>query len=147
MSYRDASALTKLHFLEPDSARFRGLADHAPDRPLTGRIGVLELERVAWFKAANGQCTPAERDAVLAKVAAEVKRRDLRVVEWDDATDAEHAEVLRICYGQTPPIPVRTADAMHLACARQAGETGLVSTGVRQRTAALACGLTVFPTP
>lgn len=97
MSYWDASALTKLHFLEADSADFRRFAAGSPARPLTARVGVLELERVAWFKAATGQCTPTERDAVLAKIAAEVSRSDLRVVEWNNAVDDEFAEALRVC--------------------------------------------------
>lgn len=147
MSYWDASALTKLYFQEADCADFLRLAAGSPDRPRTARHGLLELERVAWFKAADGQCTLAERDAALAKITAEVNRGDLRVLEWDGAMNDEFAEVLRVCYEQNSPITVRTADAMHLAAARQAGETEVVSTDVRQRAAALACGLTVFPPP
>lgn len=147
MSYWDASALTKLHFREADSADFLRLIARSPDRPLTAGVGVLGLERVAWFKAFTGQCTPAERDTVLAKIAAEVSRGGLRVVEWNDAMNDVFAETLRICYRQNPPLAVRTADAMHLAAALQAGETELVSTDARQRAAAFACGMTLFPPP
>lgn len=49
------------------------------------------------------------------------------------------------CYQQTPPIPLRTLDALHLATARVAGETEIVATDKRMRDAAKLLGFTLFP--
>ena len=54
-------------------------------------------------------------------------------------------EVINFCYAQTPPIFVRTADAIHIATALAAGETEFVTADARQKKAAEVCGLTVFP--
>lgn len=145
MSYWDASALAKLHFPEPDSPTFRQFAAGSPAPPVTARLGVLEMERVAWFKETNGQSTPADRAAVLSQLAAEVSRGDVRVVEWNEAVEKIFAQVLQTCFSQRPPVVLRTADAMHLAAALLAGETEMVSTDTRLREAARLCGLTLFP--
>jgi hypothetical protein len=49
------------------------------------------------------------------------------------------------CYSQTPPVFVRTNDALHIASAIVAGETELVTTDLRRRGAAQLTGLTVQP--
>lgn len=53
--------------------------------------------------------------------------------------------MLNSCYRQTPPIPLRTLDALHLASARVVGETELVATDKRVRDAAKLLGFTLLP--
>ena len=53
--------------------------------------------------------------------------------------------MLTRCYGQTPAIPLRTLDALHLAAARVAGGTQLVAADKRMRVAAKALGFSLFP--
>ena len=45
----------------------------------------------------------------------------------------------------TPPILLRTLDALHLASARVAGETEIVATDKRLREAAKLLGFALFP--
>jgi hypothetical protein len=54
-------------------------------------------------------------------------------------------QVLGTCYQQTPPIPPRNLDALHLASVRVAGEAELVATDKRMRDAAKLLGVTLFP--
>ena len=49
------------------------------------------------------------------------------------------------CCRHTPPLPVRTLDALHLASARTDHQTELVATDKRMRDAANQLGLSVFP--
>ena len=51
------------------------------------------------------------------------------------------------CYRQTPPIHLRTLDAIHMATALVVGEPEMVSTDKRLRDAAASFGLSVFPPP
>jgi predicted nucleic acid-binding protein len=53
--------------------------------------------------------------------------------------------VLTLCYQQNPGIPLRTLDALHLASARVAAETELVTTDKRLRDAAKALSFSLFP--
>jgi predicted nucleic acid-binding protein len=52
---------------------------------------------------------------------------------------------MALCYRRTPPILLRTFDAIHLATARAAGETEVVVTDQRMRDAARLLGFVVFP--
>jgi len=49
------------------------------------------------------------------------------------------------CYRHTPPLPIRTLDALHLASVRTDHQTELVATDKRMRDAAKLLGLSVFP--
>lgn len=46
---------------------------------------------------------------------------------------------------QTPPLPLRTLDAIHLASARVSGEMEIVATDKRLRDAAKLLGFSLFP--
>jgi predicted nucleic acid-binding protein len=49
------------------------------------------------------------------------------------------------CYRNSPPLAVRTLDAIHLASARVSGEKEIVVTDKRLREAAVLLGFSVFP--
>ena len=57
----------------------------------------------------------------------------------------EFSQIIEICYRRTPPLFIRTFDAIHLASARVAGETEIVATDKRLRDAAGQLGFTLFP--
>lgn len=63
----------------------------------------------------------------------------------DAATEQSFSYVLDRCYGNLPPIFLRTNDALHLACAIVANESNFVSADARQRAAASLLGFTVLP--
>ena len=59
--------------------------------------------------------------------------------------EREFAVVLDRCFSQTPPVFIRTNDALHIASALVAGETEFVTADIRQRTAAVLMSLVVLP--
>lgn len=59
--------------------------------------------------------------------------------------EVEYGKVLQQCLMHSPPVFVRTNDALHLASARLMGEPELVSADTRQRAAAVHLGFKVLP--
>jgi len=68
-----------------------------------------------------------------------------RLIEAGGQVEAEFNRIADTCHGRTPPLFVRTFDAIHLASARVAGETEIVATDKRLREAAGFFGFTLFP--
>jgi hypothetical protein len=75
----------------------------------------------------------------------DVAAGELPLVELGADVEREFGQVLGQCYQQTPPIPLRTLDALHLASARVAGGSELVATDKRMREAAHLLGFSLFP--
>ena len=59
--------------------------------------------------------------------------------------EAEFNAIMATCYRHTPPLPIRTLDALHLASARADNQIELVATDKRMRDAAKLLGLSLFP--
>jgi uncharacterized protein len=145
MSYWDTSALAKLYVAEPDSALFRRKCAAQRQAPVTARITLLEMRRVAFRKEAGGLLRPLFAERILQKLAAHVQTGGVRVVVDEQAVVAEFDRIMAACYRRNPPLPLRTLDALHLASARVARETEIVATDARLREAALFLGLSLFP--
>jgi predicted nucleic acid-binding protein len=64
----------------------------------------------------------------------------------DARVEAALNTIMATCYRRTPPLPLRTLDAIHLAAAHVAGETEIVVTDIRLREAANLLGFSLFPT-
>jgi hypothetical protein len=82
---------------------------------------------------------------VLNQLGRDIAAGEIRVVEINHPTEAEFNAIMARCYRQSPPIPIRTFDALHLATARVAGETEMVATDQRLRAAAKLLGFSLFP--
>jgi hypothetical protein len=80
--------------------------------------------------------TDMDRDAASGRVT-------IRVIDAD--VEREFAKVLETCFSQTPPVFVRTNDALHIATAIVAGEAEFVTADIRQRAAAQLMRLMVHP--
>ena len=59
--------------------------------------------------------------------------------------EREFENVVTRCFGHSPPIPIRTLDAIHLASAAVTTEVELIATDKRLRDAAAVLGLKLFP--
>jgi uncharacterized protein len=145
MSYWDTSTLVKLYTKEPDSSVFENYALSIPTQPVTSRIGLYEARATFQRKEAEAILRPGYAQQLYAQLLQDVAAGNLRLVELGADVEREYGLVLGICYRQTPPLPLRTLDAVHLAAARAAGETGLVATDQRMRRSAKLLGLTLFP--
>lgn len=144
MSYWDTSALTKRYTEEPDSATFMELG--AALLPLhTSRLAEYELHTTLRRKEADGVIAPGAAASALLEFQGDVVLGIIILHEVGPALRKEFAKVLADCFSAIPIAFVRTADAIHIATARAAGETDFVTADARQKKAAETCGLTVHP--
>jgi len=144
MSYWDTSTLGKLYLPEPDSANFAQKAATDPAIATT-RVALYEMRRVAFRKESEGFIQAGTAESVLAQVNQDIAAGHIRIVELDARVEAEFNGIMAICYRQTPPLLIRTLDALHLASARADNQTELVATDKRMRAAAKFLGLSLFP--
>ena len=100
---------------------------------------------MAFRKESDGLIPRTTAEVVLSQVDRDIAAGQIRVVGMDAQTEAEFNAIMARCYRHTPPIPIRTFDAIHLATARVAGEAELVTTDKRMRDAAQRLGFTLFP--
>ena len=145
MSYWDTSALVKLYAQEPDSAGFENHALSTPTRPVTSRIALYEARATFQRKEAEGILRPGYAQTLYAQLLQDVSTGELRLVELGADVEREYGQALGQCCQQTPLIPLRTLDALHLASARAVGEIEVVATDKRMRDAAKRLGFTLFP--
>lgn len=145
MSYWDTSALAKLYVPEPDSATYQQHAIRPGLTLVIGRLGCWELRRVVLGKEAAAILRPGDAETVWRAFNDDVRVKRLKVVETDAAIEVAFNQIMERCYRRTPPLFLRTLDAIHLASARVAGETEIVATDKRLREAAVLLGFTLFP--
>lgn len=69
----------------------------------------------------------------------------IAVEAMDAAVAAEYEAIIDQFHGQTPALPLRTLDAIHLASAKVSGESEVIATDKRLREAALVLGFKVYP--
>ena len=145
MSYWDTSALVKLYVLEPDSAAFESHAGNDAGPLLICRVGLYEARATFQRKESEGILKSGAAETLYARLLQDVAAGEVRLTELDMNLEREYGAVINQCYQQTPPLPIRTLDALHLAAARQAGVTELVATDKRMRDAARLLGFALFP--
>jgi predicted nucleic acid-binding protein len=145
MSYWDTSTLVKLYAQEPDSCALENYALSTPSKPVTSRIALYEARATFQRKELEGILQPDYAQKLYAQLLQDVAAGELRLVELGADVEREYGQVLDQCYQQTPPIPLRTLDALHLASAHVAGETEVVATDKRMRDVAKLLGFSLFP--
>lgn len=143
MSYWDTSALVKLYLVEPDSALFESFAVASPI--VTGTIAQHELHTVFRRREAEGAIAAGGAAALYQRLTTDVARGMLRVHSDSQALEQEFTIVLERVFSRTPPLLLRTNDALHLAAALAAGESEFVTADVRQREAAEFLGFKLRP--
>ena len=144
MSYWDTSALLKLYVPEPDSP---GFVEYACTHPgaVTARLAAWEALTAFRRKETEGFIRPGAAQMLHSTLLQDGALGYWRWVELSPAVEIAYAQVLDHCFHLSPPLLIRTLDAIHLACARAVGETEIVATDRRLRAAAIALGCTVFP--
>jgi predicted nucleic acid-binding protein len=144
MAHWDTSALLKLYLAEPDSTVFEGIAP-ANTSPGTAFIARHEARTAFSRREAEGALPPGEAENLYQSLVSDMEAGLVLEQPQSPALEAELGDVLRLCLMSSPPVFVRTNDALHLAAARVAGETEFVTADVRQRAAALHLGFKVLP--
>jgi predicted nucleic acid-binding protein len=146
MSYWDTSCLVKLYTPEADSHTFQQHALQAGS-VLSASIARFEMWATLRRKESEGFLAKGEARQALDKFDQDVIASSMRLLELDDVVELEFEAIVDRCHGHSPPVCLRTLDALHLATARDAGETEIVTTDKRMRDAALLLGFSVFPPP
>lgn len=144
MSYWDTSALLKLYLTETDSADFQAIAA-ATQRIVTGFIGKHEARTAFRRREAESVLAQGAADVCYQKLIDDLAQDQIEMVPESALLEHEFGRVLERCLSQSPPVFIRTNDALHLAAARVAGEVEFVSADARQRVAADFLGFTVIP--
>jgi len=135
----------KLYAREPDSAAFETNLLNAPVAPITSRIAIYEALATFRRKEAEGILNTGAAQLLYNELLVDISAGEVRILELGAGVEQDYGRVLNVCYQRTPPIPLRTLDALHLASARVSGETELVATDKRLRDGAKALGFTLFP--
>ncbi len=145
MSYWDTSTLVKLYAQEADSIAFEHYALNASAKPVTSRIALYEARATFQRKEMEAILQAGTAQMLYAQLLQDVNAGELRLVELGADLEREYGQVLVACYQPPQPVPLRTLDALHLATARVAGETEVVSTDKRMREAARRLSFSLFP--
>jgi hypothetical protein len=85
-----------------------------PARPVTSRIAHYEARATFWRKESEGTLQAGYAQRLYAQLLQDVAAGELQLVELGADVEREYGQVLGTCYQQTPPIPLRTLDALHL---------------------------------
>ena len=145
MSYWDTSTVVKLYVKEADSATFEAHALNDPGRTVTSRIALYEARATFRRKEMEGGLAAGAAQKLYDELLRNTAAGEIQLIELSAQVEREYGQVLDLCYQQTPPVLLRTPDALHLASARVAGETDLVATDKRMREAANLLGFSLFP--
>lgn len=146
MSYWDTSALLKLFAAEADSSAFHAHVRHQGERLVTSELTRMELWTAFRRKESDGMIGRGEASVLLSDFDAGAAQDCWHFVIFTDAVRAEFERVVEQCCSQTPPIFIRTLDALHIASACASGEAEIVATDKRLRDAATLLGFQLFPT-
>ena len=134
----------KLSVAEADSDQFQHFAGQAT-RIFTAAIARFEPRTVFRRREAEAALPVGEAAALSAELDLDIAEGRFVVQAIDASVESEFARVLEACFSQTPPIFIRTNDALHIASALAGGETEFITADSRQREAAELMGLKVHP--
>src|SRR5205823_296001 len=112
MSYWDSSALVKLYAKETDSVQFESLA--LVDLLVTGTLALHEARTVFRRREGEGVLPFGQAEALFAQLNADAAAGKIRVQTETDVVRGKFGEVLEACFSQTPPVFIRTNDALHI---------------------------------
>jgi predicted nucleic acid-binding protein len=145
MSYWDTSALVKLYVKELDSTVFESYLLSAARPPSISRIILYEAQATFRRKEAEGMLLAGTAQQLYDRLIQNIADGGIKLVELGAEIETAFGQVLDSCHKASPPIPIRTLDAIHLASAKVAGEPEIVTTDKRMRDAAKQLSFTVFP--
>jgi predicted nucleic acid-binding protein len=134
MRYWDTSALLKLYVSEPDSVRFRSHAT-AKGPLLTADISRCELFTALERKEFAGAITPATAPVFYSQFENDISAGRIVILRSDERERQRFQSLVRQLYHWTPPILIRTLDAIHISAALAANASEFVTTDQRQAEA------------
>ena len=112
---------------------------------MTADLAPLEFWATVRRKEAEELLAAGEAQKVQTAFESDIDAGLIQVQASDESVRKEYHDIVDRCLAATPPIYIRTNDALHLAAAKLAGETEIVATDRRMREAAALLGFSVFP--
>ncbi|MEM6911246.1 MAG: type II toxin-antitoxin system VapC family toxin [Verrucomicrobiota bacterium] len=139
--YWDTSCLVKLYCLEEDSdayaERLSSLEEPLVTSTLTRTELLFAFEQKALRQETNGQSA----EQLYHTLESDHQAGRLRFLPLGEDVLSEARAIASDCYAAKPSIPLRTLDGLHLATARLAACSRVVSADERMNAAAKALGI------
>ena len=145
MAYWDTSALVKLYVDEPDSPRYRQILRQSFEPLHTSILTLAEASKVFWAKLADRGLAPEGPEALIRKVSEAVEKAHIRLIACDRQLLIHFHPIIANCYSRPKPLRLRSADGIHLACARSVAAAEIVCADRRMRAAAESLGFSLLP--
>jgi len=144
LNYWDTSALLKLYVAEADSAYFLGLVAGVAGL-LTSDLARVELYSALARKESAGELAAQQADQLFARFRSDAARGRISTIPAGSDVMDEAGEVIRGAYAASPPVLIRSIDAIHVASALILGVRTMVATDTRLRAVARQNGLSLLP--
>ena len=132
MIYFDSAYIAKFYLTEPDSARVKALAE-AEGQVCCSTVGRVEVAQVFHRKLREGQAGKAEALALFDQFDADCA---IGLWTWLPLTEELVIEAATAFRNLAPRLALRTADAIHLASAKQHGLRAVYTNDARMLAAA-----------
>src|SRR5438093_2644108 len=107
MGYWDTSALVKLYVQEADSSAFEAHAVNISGPLVISHIALYEARATFRRKEAEGGLATGMADVLYIQMLQDAYQGELLLVELGADVERQYGEVLNLCYGRNPVIPVR----------------------------------------
>ncbi|HVO28213.1 MAG TPA: type II toxin-antitoxin system VapC family toxin [Candidatus Margulisiibacteriota bacterium] len=139
--YLDASAVAKIYISEPDSDALESALVGRRDLVVSD-LAVTELTSAIARRVCDEQLAASHAERVYRRILQDVNAGEFHRTEL---TAAAHREAERLLMGVGRRVPLRAADALHLALAALAGARVLITFDRHMTTAAKALGTFELP--
>jgi predicted nucleic acid-binding protein len=139
--YLHASAVAKIYISEPDSDALESALVRRRDLVVSD-LAVTELTSAIARRVREAQLAVSQAKRVYRRIQQDVNGGEFHRTEL---TAAAHREAERLLMGIGRRVPLRAADALHLALAALAGARALITFDRHMTTAAKALGTFELP--
>ena len=139
----DTGFIVKLYLKEANSPQAFALLASLPPPILVTAWHVLEVSNAIQRAVFVGGITPAQAAQLLANFDSDLRAGVFKLILVDHEAVLESSRRLSLKY--TPTVGTRSLDLIHVASALELGASDFVSFDQRQRSAAIAEGIRVFP--
>jgi predicted nucleic acid-binding protein len=139
--YLDASAVAKIYISEPDSEALESALVGRRDLVVSD-LAVTELTSAIARRVRDAELAASQAERVYRRILQDVNTGEFHRTEL---TAAAHREAERLLMGIGRRVPLRAADALHLALAALAGARVLITFDRHMAIAAKALGTFELP--
>jgi predicted nucleic acid-binding protein len=145
VEYWDTSALLKLYVPEPDSPTFLERIGLIGTALLTADVAAVELLCALERKEHAGDVSEGGAQALFQRFELDLGAGRVVLIPYGRDVWKAAKDLVRLAYGEEPPVMIRSLDVLHVATALCAKVGTVVATDRRLRRAATLAGLEIAP--